>query len=115
MSVWRDRNAEPVWQTENKLAKSLGFTCVPDSQRGANWCRFVLGDWQVWSIVSWIATSVQDVAWQVARFDGTRYHEHYTRRHLKPGEYGVAQLGFLHLKDALEYAKQQETKHAVHS
>ena len=106
MSAWPEQ--KPGWQTENELAKSLGFECVRDPARGGNWCRFVLGDWHVWSIVSWVPGNppiYQRMAWQVARADGARFVDHYTRRHLKKGEYGISGPGFRELKDALEYAK----------
>ena len=105
MSPWDKQ--EPRWKTENKLAESLGFTCVPDPRRGANWCKFVFGAWWVWSIGRW----------QVARLgEDLRYHYHYTRRHIPNGDSGVARPGFSDLKEALEYAKQQaEKQHALYS
>lgn len=112
-------NERPGWEAENELAESMGFTCVKDEHRGGtkwNWCSFVLGDWHVWSIASWndgkvvanIGGSETFMAWQVARLcSNGLYRDHYTRRHIKPGEYGISGPGFRELKNALAYAKEK--------
>lgn len=35
-------------KAENKLARSLGWTPVPDGHRGYDWCRFIEGSAHVW-------------------------------------------------------------------
>ena len=104
---------KPNWEIENELAESLGFNCIPDEFRGGKntgWSLFAIGDWRVWSIVSTLRGKYIN-AWQVARLDADGcYREHYTRRHLKSGEYGIRGPGFGELKDALVYAKMKESK-----
>jgi hypothetical protein len=100
------------WEIENELARSMGFTCTIDYGRGGReeypYSRFNLGPWTVWQIVSPSPKSAQDSvqAWQVAHVapDGT-HSQHYTKAHLKPGEFGMRRCGIIELKDALEYAK----------
>lgn len=84
------RNKRPGWEVENELATSLGFECVKDRARGWEWCRFELGEWHVWSL---------GFGWQVARYDGERYTDHFTK------EPGVAGRAIGELRLALEYAK----------
>ncbi len=119
---WRKGTQRPGWEAENELAASMGFTCVKDERRGGKlmeWSKFIIGAWHVWSIASWndgkvvsnIGGSERFMAWQVAKLkaDGM-YEQHYTRRHLKPGEHGICGPGFVALKDALTYAKEQHEK-----
>jgi hypothetical protein len=100
----------PGWEVENQLAKKLGFDCVKDKRRGADWCKFVRGEWHVWEIVD-PATFGTHCHWQVARLKDGQYCEHYYLP-------GCSWKPFPELRAALEYAKQKgdtDGLHPVHS
>ena len=51
----------PGWESENKLAVSLGWECKKDSGRGPHWCRFQKGKETVWDAGRFWARSSRDV------------------------------------------------------